>query len=126
MNLQTVQWLADENVSPPVVAWLRERGSDVISTVSVGLNGATDDAVLAAALSSQRVVLTHDRDFGRLTLARLERLTGIVYVRPGHIAASTTIRALSVLFDNAPDVDFPFIIVVETRGNAVHVRVRRL
>jgi predicted nuclease of predicted toxin-antitoxin system len=57
--------IANENVSGTVIRTLRERGHDVLA-VKESMRAASDEAVLARAQSEQRLVLTHDKDFGEL------------------------------------------------------------
>jgi hypothetical protein len=59
--------------------WLRDRGFDVLDAVAAGLFGATDVQLLRRAFSEDRVVVTHDRDFGTLAVLAGEPLLGIVY-----------------------------------------------
>ncbi len=58
---------------------LRRRGVDVVSAADVGLRIAPDDAILAFANSSGRVVVTRDHDFRRLHDAGAEH-AGIVFL----------------------------------------------
>ena len=60
--------LADENVSRLVVELLRAAGYDVAS-VRETRPGASDKDVLDEADSSDRVLLTEDRDFGDWSFA---------------------------------------------------------
>ena len=78
--------LADENVHPDVIVFLREAGLDVESVSEQGKFGLPDIQVLVQATQAGRVVLTHDSDFGGLALMGA-KFIGIVYVRPGHIHA---------------------------------------
>jgi predicted nuclease of predicted toxin-antitoxin system len=57
--------IANENVMATVVGELRNRGHDVL-WVKESIPKAADDTVLARAQSEQRLVLTHDKDFGEL------------------------------------------------------------
>jgi predicted nuclease of predicted toxin-antitoxin system len=57
--------IANENIMATVIRELRNRGHDVL-WVKESTPGATDEAVLSLAQSEQRVVLTHDKDFGEL------------------------------------------------------------
>ncbi|MBI3410537.1 MAG: DUF5615 family PIN-like protein [Planctomycetes bacterium] len=57
--------LANENISATVIRTLRERGHDVLS-VKESLRGEKDAAILAQAQAENRMVLTHDKDFGEL------------------------------------------------------------
>ena len=117
--------LADENVHPDVIVFLREAGSDIESISEQGKFGLPDGSVLHQANESSRVVLTHDSDFGGMAALGAE-FTGIIYLRPGHIRADFTIKTLEAIRDNAPDVTPPFILVAERTGDTVKIRVRQL
>lgn len=57
--------LVNENVSATVIAMLRQHGHDVLS-VKESMRSETDDVILAKAQAEQRLVVTHDKDFGEL------------------------------------------------------------
>jgi len=117
--------LADENVHPDVIVFLREAGLDVKSVSEQGQFGLPDTQVLQQATEAGRAVLTHDSDFGGLALLGTQFI-GIIYIRPGHIHADFTIKTINAIRDNAPDVMPPFILVVERTGDTVKIRVRQL
>ncbi len=117
--------LADENVHPDVIAFLRKIGLDVDSIAEQGQFGLPDIQVLQQATESNRVVLTHDSDFGGMAVFGA-KFTGIIYLRPGHIRADFTIKTLEAIRDNAPGVTPPFILVAERTGDTVKIRVRQL
>jgi predicted nuclease of predicted toxin-antitoxin system len=117
--------LADENVNPDVVAFLRNTGLDVESIAEQGSFGLEDTKVLKQATESGRVVLTHDSDFGGLALLGA-KFVGIIYLSPGHIRADFTVKTLEAIRDNAPDVIPPFILVAERVGDTVKIRVRQM
>jgi predicted nuclease of predicted toxin-antitoxin system len=117
--------LADENVHPDVIVFLREAGLDVESVSEQGQFGLPDTQVLQQATEAGRAVLTHDSDFGGLALMGAEFI-GIIYVRPGHIHADFTIKTINAIRENAPDVTPPFILVAERIGDTVKIRVRQL
>jgi predicted nuclease of predicted toxin-antitoxin system len=58
--------LADENIHPDVVVFLRQQGYDVRSIAEEGLFGEKDVAVLRMAYAAGRAVLTHDSDLSDL------------------------------------------------------------
>ena len=117
--------LADENVHPDVIVFLREVGLDVESVSEQGQFGLPDIQVLQQATEAGRAVLTHDSDFGGLALMGAQFI-GIIYIRPGHIHADFTIKTINAIRDNAPDVTPPFILVAERIGDTVKIRVRQL
>lgn len=117
--------LADENILPDVIAFLRKTGLDVASVSEQGLFGLPDVQVLQQATEAGRVVLTHDSDFGGMAVFGA-KFIGIVYLRPGHIQSEFTVKTLEAIRDNAPEVTPPFILVAERTGDMVKIRVRQL
>src|SRR5438105_3553098 len=60
-----MRFLANENVTGTVIQELRQRGHDVLS-VKESMRSEEDDVILARAQAEQRIVVTHDKDFGEL------------------------------------------------------------
>ena len=125
MNALDFPLLADENVHPEVIDFLRKAGLDVASVSEQGQFGLPDSQVLQQATEAGRVVLTHDSDFGGLALMGAQFI-GIIYVRPGHIRTEFTTKTIEAVRDNAPEVTPPFILVAERTGDTVKIRVRQL
>jgi len=120
-----VRLLTDENVHPQVATFLRNQGCDVFDVKEERQAGAAAEALLRRAETEGRIVVTHDRDFGQLLVARGELHVGILYLRPGHIDPAFTIETLRVLSEyDRPDP--PFIVVAERQERRVRVRVRTL
>ncbi|HMO85333.1 MAG TPA: DUF5615 family PIN-like protein [Lacipirellulaceae bacterium] len=72
---------ANENVSPSVIQQLRARGHDVYSAKE-SAPGGSDEAILSLAQAQDRIVLTHDKDFGELAFRwGLPSACGIVLIR---------------------------------------------
>jgi len=116
--------LADENIHPDVIIFLRKAGLDIDSVAEQGKWGLPDSQVLQQATQAGRVVLTHDSDFGGMAIFGAEFI-GIIYLRPGHIQAQFTVKTLEAIRDNAPEVTSPFILVAERTGDTVKIRVRQ-
>jgi predicted nuclease of predicted toxin-antitoxin system len=87
--------------------------------------GVSDTRVLQEATEAGKVVLTHDRDFGGMAILGAT-FVGVIYLRPGHIQATFTIKTLEAIRDNSPDVTPPFILVADHTGDTVKIRVRQL
>ena len=126
MKLFDFPFLADENIHPEVVAELRKRGIEVLTVSEIGLSGESDTAVLKYAYQHQRVVLTHDSDFGTLAIARQEPIIGILFLRPGHIQSEFTIATIDTLITSNVEVVPPFIVAAIRKGKIVRTRVRQL
>lgn len=117
---------ADESIHTGVIAFLRQRGHDIVDVFQRGLAGSPDEAILAAAFAEDRIVITHDRDFGRLAILAGYPVFGIVFFRPGHIDAQFTIETIQTLDRHAIELSPPLILVAERRGFRVRFRLRNL
>ena len=126
MNLAEFRYLADENVAPAVVAYLRSLGLDVSTVSEKRLAGASDARVLESAASEYRVIVTHDGDFGRAAVAGQAAVVGIVFLRPGHIDPARTIECLQQLAAASFVAKPPFIIVAERSEQRVAIRIRHI
>ena len=75
-----MRFLADESCDFIVVRALRKAGYDVqaISEISPSLD---DPRVIEKAIREQRVLLTEDKDFGQLALARAGSHSGVILFR---------------------------------------------
>lgn len=92
MKLSDFGLLTDENLEVEVVAFLRQSGFDVLDVCENGLHRSTDVDLLQRATRENRVVVTHDSDFGALAILRGEPVIGILFLRPGHIDPQFTIE----------------------------------
>lgn len=59
--------LADEHITSVLVQVLRQRGVDVVTVHELALSGADDPTVAQTALAQNRIVVTRDADFLRLS-----------------------------------------------------------
>jgi predicted nuclease of predicted toxin-antitoxin system len=118
--------LADENVHAEVVRFLRDLGCDVLAVRESDSIGASDRQLLRWAAAEGRIILTHDRDFGRLAVLAGEPVVGIVYLRPGHIDPAFTIESLQAIVRQDHELAPPFILVAARSGNRVQIRLRPL
>jgi len=95
-----VQFLADESCYCAVVKALRAAGHDV-SAVAESRRGADDETVIALAREQGRILLTEDKDFGKLAYADGHDTTGVLLIRFSAGARSTlgqgSLRPLSNL-----------------------------
>lgn len=75
-----MRFLADESCDFAVVRALRRAGHDV-RTVCESALGAEDAEVVRMAAEEDRLLLTEDKDFGRLVYASGHRHRGIIFLR---------------------------------------------
>ena len=116
-----MRWIVNENVSGTVIRTLRDRGHDVLS-VKESLRGTGDPHILAQAQAEQRVLVTHDKDFGELAFrCGLPASSGVVLFRlSGADPESDNRRVLEVL-ESSVDWTGHFAVVTDDR-----VRIRPL
>ncbi len=126
MKLRAFKLLTDENIDPAVVSFLRSMGFDVWDVCENGWQGKTDVELIQHSVFENRVIVTHDADFGTLVMLGGERVVGILYLRPGHIDSQFTIDTLISLLQMDPDVTPPFIVVAQRKGAQMSVRIRHL
>lgn len=72
--------LADENLHPSVVAFLRTEAFDVLDVRERGLVGSDDLSLIPLAYAQHRVIVTQDRDFGALAIAGMETNFGKLFL----------------------------------------------
>lgn len=124
MKLRECAFLADEIIDPEVVARLKEWGFDVVSASEMKLEGNPDSDILSRAYREGRVILTHDRDFGKLAIGSRRPFFGVVYIRLGHMSSEKTLEILEVVFESAMDVTSPFMVVGQRIPEGIQVRTR--
>lgn len=90
--------LANENISGTVIHALRQRGHDVLSAKE-SMRGESDATLLERARREDRLLVTHDKDFGELAFrSRLPAACGIILFRlGGHDPRIDNQRAVDVL-----------------------------
>lgn len=73
-----MKFLVDMGISIRVVAALRKQGHDVVHLQEQGLIRLPDAEILVKARAEERIVLTHDLDFGELLAASGGTLPSVV------------------------------------------------
>lgn len=104
-----------------VALHLRPLGHDVTGIAVDYPASLPDDEVLAIAFLETRILITHDRDFGRLVFVEHQPHAGVILMRMGpRPRLTTTISRLTrVLTDHAHELS-EFVVVTRDR-----IRVRR-
>jgi len=126
VRLRDCRLLADENLHSRVVAHLRTSGMDVRSVREEGWAGKPDTELLHIAVAEDRVIVTHDSDFGTLAIRSGEPVYGIVYLRPGHLHPAETIALVQTVLSQDVEMTPPFIMVAQRKDDDVTIRIREL
>jgi len=120
MALHHLKILTDENISPRVVLFLREKGIDVVDVKEKGWQGADDTVLMAVALEEKRFILTHDSDFGTLAINEGVPCCGIIYLRLKGLRAEKVKESLDKFIELKKEISEGTIIVLQDR----QVRIR--
>ncbi len=75
-----MRFLADESCDFAVVRALRGAGFDVLC-ISESTPRAEDLEVIGLALREERILLSEDKDFGRLVYSHGEKTLGVIFLR---------------------------------------------
>ncbi len=76
----TMRFLADESCDFAVVRTLRRAGFDVLSVLE-NAPRAEDSEVIELAVREERILLTEDKDFGRLVYSHGQETLGVIFLR---------------------------------------------
>jgi predicted nuclease of predicted toxin-antitoxin system len=115
MKINSLKFLTDENVSPKVVSYLREKGVDVIDVKEKGWHGTEDKFLMGIGSSEKRFILTHDSDFGTLAIGEGFPCYGIIYLRLKDLRVENVKRIMQKLFVMETDIPERSMIVVEEK-----------
>ena len=119
-----MKFLVDANMSPRVAERLRAEGHDAVAVRDVGLAHSSDDEILDHAIDHERVIISHDTDFGALLAFRRLSAPSFILIRssdpltPDQQADMVIANLAAISEDLAAGA-----IVVFARG---HLRSRRL
>jgi len=122
MRLHQIKLLTDENISPKVVASLRQHGINILDTKEQKWYGTDDEILLRIAYQEQRFVLTHDADFGTLAINQGKPCYGILYLRLRNIKPLNVSRVCHELFQQDMEITPHTIWVIEE----ARIRIRSL
>jgi len=91
-----VRFLVDANLSPDVARFLTAAGHDAIAVRDLGLQNAADDEILDRALLEDRVIVSHDTDFGTLLAVRRQTKPSFVLIRSADPLTAKQVAGLIV------------------------------
>ncbi|HHY93583.1 MAG TPA: DUF5615 family PIN-like protein [Firmicutes bacterium] len=119
--MSQLAFLADESWDFAVVRALRGAGYDVLAALET-CRGADDEYLIELACGERRVLITEDRDFGRLVYAAGVQRIGVIYPRFPTTARGTLCQVVvSLIREHGDNLAGAFVVVQPGR-----VRIRRL
>jgi len=115
-----VRLLADLNIAPRTVAFLRSLGHDVVRVDQALPPGADDSSIVASARQGGRVILTQDLDFSAIVALSGQSAPSVISLRLASSRVEKVNALLQVVLPGLePDVRAGAIITVDEH------RVRR-
>lgn len=76
-----MKFLTDENIAKSVVNSLRKAGFNVKDIKEENLQGTNDKDILNLANNENRIIITHDKDFGNILYSQNVQHKGIILIR---------------------------------------------
>jgi len=111
-----VRILADANVESALVTWLRGSGNDVLWALELP-PGVPDSELLRIAKEEDRILLTHDHDFGELVFRRGMNAAGVILMRFHPPGQHERLRLLQYWWNDIGELMHnPCFIVVRSDG----------
>jgi predicted nuclease of predicted toxin-antitoxin system len=118
-----MKFLADMGISPRVVEELRKQEHDANHLIEEGLNRLPDSEILQKARRENRVLLTHDLDFGELLAASGGELPSVIIFRLKDMRAPNVSKHLFSIINQQTEALNEGAVLSVTEKK---VRIRRL
>ena len=115
--------MLDMGISPKTAVFLRNLGYDAIHLHDLKSDRSTDPAVMQMARNEERILLTHDLDFGELIAASGANAPSVIIFRLRNMKPKNVNRFLNAIITEHRDALEKGAIVSVTEGQ---VRVRLL
>jgi predicted nuclease of predicted toxin-antitoxin system len=107
--------MVNENLAGTVIRELRQRGHDVLS-VKESMRSEVNDAILARTQWEERIVVTHDKDFGELAFRyRLPASCGVSLLRLSGSEAGVDNRRILEALESRSDWEGHFSVITDDR-----------
>lgn len=115
MKDRSMRFLVNENVAGTVIAELRNRGHDVLSAKEC-MRSEQDDVILTRAQAEQRIVVTHDKDFGELAFrSQLPAACGVILFRLSGVVPEMDNQRILEAIESRTDWAGHFSVVTDDR-----------
>ena len=119
-----MNYVVDANLSPRLAALLRDAGHDAVHVRDIGLRTASDDEIIDYAISADRIIISHDTDFGTLLAYRELSKPSFILIRSSDpVDVDHQARLIVANLDAMSDDLETGAIAVFARGR---LRIRRL
>ena len=97
-----MKFLIDENLSPSLVAFLKQIGYEARHVYEVGLNKTPDFKIVHFAEKSGEIIITHDTDFGEILAFSSQNKPSVILIRRRIVHYPSLFQTLK---DNLPSLE---------------------
>lgn len=118
-----MRFLLDMGLARSTAAFLRDAGHDAVHLRELGLQRLGDDGIIDKARQENRIVLTHDLDFGRLVALSRAGQPSVITFRLADMRTANVNRYLDDIIERfSEELELGALMSVTEQG----IRVRRL
>ena len=111
------RFLLDQMLDADVAVAMVEAGYDAIRVSEIGMARAEDDAILARAIESSRVLITLDEHFGDWAVLPLKKHPGVIRIKANPATTDTILSVLMpFLFSHGGGFLGNLLVIVSGRG----------
>jgi predicted nuclease of predicted toxin-antitoxin system len=118
-----MKFLADMGISPKTVLYLNKNDYDAVHLFEQKLERISDSEILKKAKVEDRIILTHDLDFGELIAASHTILPSVVIFRLKNMHPDNVNHYLNQILNKYKELLLKGVIVSVSENN---IRVRKL
>ena len=94
-----MNFLLDMGLAQRTALFLRAQGHDAIHLREQGLRRLADEQIIQKALAEDRIILTHDLDFGRIVALSRGQYPSVITFRLADMRAPTVNQYLQEVLD---------------------------
>ena len=107
-----MKFLADENIPAALVNDLKRLGYDILRVDEIR-KGMDDREVLELSFKEKRILITFDKDFGRLAVREKQNCVGVILLRVTPVSVQYVKNRLLYLFSNFADFEGKLFVIEE-------------
>lgn len=118
-----MKFIADENIAPETVEFIRNQGYDIIDVYQAKLSGQRDVDIIEYAEKHNRTIISFDLDFAEIYYFSPRRSFGIIVLRIHPQIPAQANRLLKIFLESAPSLKGQLsgaLVVITERG----IRIR--
>jgi predicted nuclease of predicted toxin-antitoxin system len=118
MSVTRLRFLADESCDFAVVRALRAEGHDVVAVAEYATR-SIDRELMEQARQEERILITEDKDFGRLVFAGKMPSAGVILIRfPGNARSRLAQVVVHLVRERGAEIGGAFVVI-----QPAHIRI---